>query len=504
MSSSCEAVGISYKRKLLKMDILFASSGEKKSPVLFFLWISYILVTAFLVFHHAFWRDEANIWLIAREVDWFAIYGEAGVNNSPSLWYYILAIPAKLGLPCWTMQWLHWLVACLASWIFIFRSPFSLLFKTSFVLSFYIAYEHAAVSRVYMPTILLMWSACWCYAQRYQRSILYSFILVLLAHTSSFGLFVSFFLGLEFLVEGKSWTPKQRLAAGIIFLAIFLSVLGLLLQKGRLAHFANFAHFVRLGNVRDVLSFSYLPPNSVYYFPDSIKSILGFIAPWLGALYWILTLTLLKQWKRYGLILFLFLTWGLIVYFSVFKYPWPGPRHYSFCLIFTVFVLWLGKFRGLTGRTALESLVGTLLLGAFVFGVFGTVVQSSRDLKLPFSGSRSMADYLIENKLDDKILVAQDPRRAIAILPYLSEASLWDPKWLETVSYYHFGHRTRFAEKNLKVGRILRRVKRRFISPGPAYLILQERVSGQEEKRLKLLYFADGQLEKFWLYSMAR
>ncbi|MBF0122798.1 MAG: hypothetical protein HQL21_05260 [Candidatus Omnitrophica bacterium] len=483
---------------LLKADILFAPEGEKKRALLVFLWIAYALITALLISNHAPWQDEALAWLIAREVGWFNIYMEAGGNVSPSLWYYILAVPAKLGFPYESMQVVHWMGACCAAGIFLFRAPFSILFKALFIFSFYIAYEHAAIARVYMPTLLLMWGVCSCYAKRYQRPILYGVLVALLAHTSFFGILIAIFLLIDFLFyrEG-ALIREQSWAVVVMSLAILLSVLGFALDKFSWSTYVHPIYFFHPETIRDVFYFSYFAPHSEHFFPLGIKSLLWRVGPWLGVLYGVLTLWLLKRWRAYGFMSFLILSWLVIIYFSVFKYVWPGPRHYSFCLMFTVMFLWLGKVRYQAEKTRIEDFIGILFLGSFALGVLGTVAQGYRDFQLPYSGSKRMAEYLIGHKLDDNVFIGHAPVVTACILPYMPKASLWDPRKMKGVRYIHFDALTTERQGDAEV---LSLVDDHFVSSGKVYLISREPVSQVALKRLRLVYSTEGYKDSLWLY----
>ena len=484
---------------LLKGDILFAPNGEKNNAILVFLWIAYALVTAFLISNHTPWRDEAYVWLVSREVSWLDIYRLTGDDSAPCLWYYILAVPAKVGLPYGSMQVVHWAGACFAAWIFLFKAPFSTLLKAVFIFSFYIAYEHAVVARVYMPTLLLMWSACWCYAKRYQRSILYGFVIALLANASFFGLFASIFLWIEFL-RFPEGTPKlkQSGAMAIMSLAILLSVFSLVPNKDYWVFYVNDLNLFQLQNIHNVFYFSYLAPKSEYFFSGGIKAMLWAIAPWLSALYGILTLWLLKRWKAYGPMVFLILGWLVIIYLAVFKYSWAGPKHFSFCLMYTIMVLWMGKVRYGAAKTVMESVIGILFVVAFLLGILGTIVQGYYDLQLPYSGAKRLADYLIEHKLDNKIFLTSQPVIAASILPYIPQACLLDSENSKVVRYIESKG---LGSQAFMIPRIPSDMKRKFYPFGPIYLIVTGEYIGTEvPKRFQLLYVAHGQVETFQLY----
>ncbi|MBF0123328.1 MAG: hypothetical protein HQL21_08010 [Candidatus Omnitrophica bacterium] len=482
------------------MDILFSSQGEKSKASLVFLWLAYAVTTAFLMAHHSPWHDEAFVWLIARELSWLDIYREAGAHHAPSLWYYILAIPAKLGLPYWTMQLIHWLGACFAAWIFLFKAPFSTFFKATFIFSFYIAYEHNITARVYMLTLLFMWSACWCYAKRYERPVLYGLIIALLANVSFLGLLVAIFLAMEYLFFRDSALTRIRWCSIVImFLAILLSVYGLTLNKYASPYFSTIVRSFNWKLLPDMLYFSYLSPKANFYFPHEIKAGLKLIAPWLSVLYAILTLWLLKKWRAYSFFVFLVLSWLVIAGLMVFNYSWPAPRHYSFFMMYTVMFLWLGAVRYRSAKTMIEPFLGILFVVAFSLGILGTVAQGAYDLRVPFSGGKKMADYLIENKLDDKVIVASDIIPATAILPYVPNVFLWDARVLRTVRFLHFDHLSKPIPTTRET---LSTVEESFFFPGEIYFICHQPITAKWTQRLQLVFSVRAQNDSLWLYLM--
>ncbi|MBF0123329.1 MAG: hypothetical protein HQL21_08015 [Candidatus Omnitrophica bacterium] len=282
-----------------------------------------------------------------------------------------------------------------------------------------------------------------------------------------------------------------------MFLAIFLSLYGLALNEEASSYFGNFFRFSVWERIFEIFYFSFFTPHFAVYFSYEIQVALELIGPWLSCLYVLLTLWLLKKWRAYGLMFFLILSWLTIICVMVFNYSWPGPRHYSFCLMYTVMVLWIGKVGFQTTKTIAESLLGVLFVVAFLCGVLGTVVQAYRDLSLPFSGSKRMAEYLIEHKLDNKTFVVNGAMMTISILPYLPKVSLWDPRRSEAVRYFHFEPS---LLEELTISEVFKRMKRKFISSGPVYFISDKPVVEGVSKRLRLLYSAKGWYEEFFLY----
>ena len=54
--------------------------------------------------HHEIWRDEAQVWLVVRDLNLFGIIDHVRIEGHPLLWYFIVMLPAKLKLPVFSMQ----------------------------------------------------------------------------------------------------------------------------------------------------------------------------------------------------------------------------------------------------------------------------------------------------------------------------------------------------------------------------------------------------------------
>ena len=76
------------------------SAKEKVSkiapPVIFAVWL---IFNGILLARHELWRDEANVWLMARELTPWELLGEIKYQGHPCLWYLLVMPFAKAGLP---------------------------------------------------------------------------------------------------------------------------------------------------------------------------------------------------------------------------------------------------------------------------------------------------------------------------------------------------------------------------------------------------------------------
>ena len=74
---------------------------EKRTKAVFLtaLFVCYLIFNGILLWGHELWRDEANVWLLARELSPFELLREIKYQGHPCLWYFLAMPFAKLGLP---------------------------------------------------------------------------------------------------------------------------------------------------------------------------------------------------------------------------------------------------------------------------------------------------------------------------------------------------------------------------------------------------------------------
>src|SRR4051812_43464628 len=90
----------------------------------------YIIVLGTGVWFHEPWMDEAQAWLLVQDTTLSELFVHyLRYEGSPGLWHLILYVPAKLGMPYFTINVISAVISAGGVWLFVFRSPFSLITK---------------------------------------------------------------------------------------------------------------------------------------------------------------------------------------------------------------------------------------------------------------------------------------------------------------------------------------------------------------------------------------
>ncbi|MEO8382477.1 MAG: hypothetical protein ABI779_22650 [Acidobacteriota bacterium] len=183
------------------------------------------------VVHEQLW-DEAQAWLIARDapVGWLLTH-ELRHEGHPPLWYLILAIPAKLGLPYGSMKVVGVLAGAATAFLLLFafpRVPLGLRILAPF--AFFIAYRYSVVARSYILLFPLLLLIARMYGRRSARPGLFVLLLILLSMVSVHGFAIACALAALFAFElatGRVAAPPKR--ALVLSAAAFASSSALLI-----------------------------------------------------------------------------------------------------------------------------------------------------------------------------------------------------------------------------------------------------------------------------------
>src|SRR5687768_8892604 len=125
-------------------DSRWFSSRNERTLLLTLLLVYLALAALALSFHEPF-CDEAHVWLSVRDSSLSAVLSRASHAGTPTLWYFMVAPLARLGLPYFSMHLLHLLIATAAVAVLFFRSSLPPLTRILLGFSYYMLFEYAVV-----------------------------------------------------------------------------------------------------------------------------------------------------------------------------------------------------------------------------------------------------------------------------------------------------------------------------------------------------------------------
>lgn len=469
------------------------------------IFILYSVIMLFTVLHHEPWRDEAQAWLIARDLPFFSIFSQMGYEGTPALWHIILAPFAKLDFPYITINLIHLVIIYLVAAVFIYKSPFSLITKTLFIFSYYMSWEYSIIARNYSISVLLLFLIATLYGDRFKKPIVYATLIFLLFNTNAHSFFIAGSLVAVFLFESyKNRVIKDyKIAIFIMILGALFSILQLLSPSDNI----NYGLFLRH-------NFD-APFNAIRnaFFPHiSSASYMGLI---MGIVILLLSCIYLYRVSRTAIFILLVSYMGLF-YIFIFKHG-GGYRHHGFILIVLLFTLWIShpsaqklvigiKYKLiLSGKSALYSLIILLLNISLAISIIPAVTKHYQEFNLFFSGAKNMAKYLEDNNLTGNTIVAHWSPHTSSILPYIPKIKFW---YADIEQYGSFITWNKIYGKNNSISfeEIVNRINENNLPKGKLLILLTKPIPASKISNYQLLHKVDTGIfgyggEKYYLYK---
>ena len=149
--------------------------------VLFF--VILIVFNVILMFRHEAWRDEAQAWLMAKELTPLTLLNELSYEGHPFLWFTVLMPFAKAGLPYITLNIVSTVIMTVVMILIATVSPFDRISRMLLAASPLCIYAFSAISRSYCLVALLMVLLAMADRSRYEHPLRFCILIALLVQT---------------------------------------------------------------------------------------------------------------------------------------------------------------------------------------------------------------------------------------------------------------------------------------------------------------------------------
>ena len=246
-----------------------------------------------LVFHHEVWRDEAQAWLVVRDLDLLGVIKHVRTEGHPLLWYFLVMPLAKVihGFNAvFSMQILNWLFVVAGVGVFLFKSPFNFFLKISVILSSGFLYWYPVIARSYCLIPFLVFLLAVLYKKQKEHPFVYAGLLIALAntHVIMFGFCgaLAIVFACQFKDEIKSLFDKNDLknvcnkitlvAPALVFLALFSIVAYLWGSQQENYNVYISSHIENISNMIDILEkivFNILGFENLFYNFESAEAV---------------------------------------------------------------------------------------------------------------------------------------------------------------------------------------------------------------------------------------
>lgn len=404
---------------------------QKEKQILILVFLIYLIITLIGALKHQPWRDEAQSWLIARDLNLIGIIKQMPYEGTPPLWHFILHPFAASGAPYSVEFIINYLFSAAAIFLLLFFSPLPKTVKILLPFSFYFLFEYSVVARNYSLIILSLFSIAVLYENRFKRPFLYAGAIIIMTWSGIQVFATAALLTLFFVIDAlqKNHEERRYLVAIISMLLGLLAVILILLpypdQLYANLTFNGWDYLVR------AIATSLMP----YFFDLMIPP--AYL--WLLSLAWLPLIPLIVRGRVARVILFGSFLWMLfIIAFKNSGYL----RHYGLFLIIFIFSWWLDNYykvkniyhhkykHDLLRFIALTFFLTCLISGAG-YGIY--YLYSNRDAN--HSGAKEMARYLIDNNLVNEELATYPVIAGSALLPYLPNKTFFQMELAQAGTY---------------------------------------------------------------------
>jgi protoporphyrinogen oxidase len=193
------------------------------------IFLAFLAFTLFLSFKHELWRDEAQNWLLNRDLSLGGLIAQLKVEGHPILWYLILRPFVRLGGAYTFSKIIPWIISLIMAYIVLKKMPYNSLVKFLVLFSTPFVYIAPVFVRSYCLVLLLIVLLASLYKKRFEHPILYGLTLIALLNTHIIicGLPLAL-IGIDFIeIFAK---PKERKSAIKIMIIGIIGLILLVLQ----------------------------------------------------------------------------------------------------------------------------------------------------------------------------------------------------------------------------------------------------------------------------------
>lgn len=405
--------------------------------------VIFIAANLYFIYSHVCWRDEANTWLVSRDLSVISLFDYTSYGGHPFVWYFLQMPFAKLGFPYITLKFLSFGIIAASVIIIMYRIDIPLWMKAMMILSPMCIAAFVTPARNYCLCAFWVTVLCLVYNKRHDSPILYGTVLFFLLQTHLVMGGMVVICGICYGTESVlRLTKKDRdgmvlwkqILGGLLPLASGLFLLWELRDSGRLIGIVGRREII--GN-KAVLF--------VREFWNAMVCLVGRYCA-LPVIFLVLALVYFmwrKTRKTWIPTVILAGTIGYQIFMGAFLYEF-SYQYYTLAYVFLWYltVCWDAlpdmSFPVLRDSGNRDRQILTALFAVLVFiGMWGAMgKQSIAHFKRPFSASKGAARVL-DSLPDDTVKFENVEDFGAAVVPYLEKTKLYNPFSKAEASYYN-------------------------------------------------------------------
>lgn len=409
------------------------AKSQKGKKIEWIVLVTFIICYCIISAYHEPWFDEIQSWEIAK-CDSFLkmLFTTTHYEGNPALWYLILAIPAKLGMPVELgLKTVGLLISSASVFLVLFKSPFPKPIKYVLPFSYFFFYQYGIVVRPYCLMILAFLTVACCFARKNIHPWRFVFALAFLCATSSFCVMISGGIAICWLFEicrNKQWSYRELIKDSRVYPLFVLFIFACIVVMSIVpAEDASFIDSLSKNNsllvAAFVTIFTLLPETLIWTSPWfandrtplisanlEVSMLIPAIIIELIIVAFVIIYSSRKNLKYFVFPYLLYSVFGAVVFLS--------GHHLGIGLFLLIFWLWINTEDGnrfeigriLAEKTKisekdiqlLQQISVLLLIIVVVVNIYWTGSSAIKEIQLDYSYGRSLSSFIKENGLDKR------------------------------------------------------------------------------------------------------
>ncbi len=378
---------------------------QKNKLFVFLIFIIYFLIILVVSYYHECWEDESQGWLIAKDLGFIDIVNQMKYEGHSFLWYYIIAIFAKSGLPYEFSKIIMLIIAGVTGVLILTKAPYNNIVKILILFNSVFLYYMPAFLRPYsiIPLMLICISIMNEKPEKYP--ILYGIAVAILVNSHIIVLGLGFFIYFKFFMEQFVDKYEKNCKEQNIKLIIgtIIAIIGMIIVMScAIAGYFNsiapthgtdipeeiFQRIIFLvSNLHTAIINIKLPNIAIVFIDVFILLIIIFQS--------------IKTDKRQGIVFFT----GLIFYLFVQLLVFGIFTNQRTVLIFTFLLYFSWNTKRFYMEKSKIDLIEIIIVIICILSIPHTIEIISDEIKYPYTDSKNVADYIKENIEEGSIFI---------------------------------------------------------------------------------------------------
>lgn len=388
----------------------------------------YLICSFTILIFHESWRDEAQAWLIARDLDLIGIINQMKYEGHFMLWYLILIPFAKLGFPYFTIKIVSWIIMSIAAWLILKKAPFNYITKILLIFSSPFIYWYIAVPRSYCIIPLAIILIAINHKNRNEKPLRYIMSIVLLANTHIIMYGLVGVLLLDFLIEGiknRNKITKQQnskiivsFGVGIILLIITIFPLIGSLNTNSIVKTQISIRSFEIEKVIDLINLT--------MYLCTFKTVLPIILILLCSIY---------EFKYYTKDIIMIIA-SVLFQFIIYTFIYSTSEQRALTIIFIILLfIWIQKEKEEKGQVYERKAITLFISLLLIFNIMTGITYYIVEIMSSFSESKQVANYIEKEVEPNSIFICTDMPICSSVIPYLKDMKFWSLQSQEYFTY---------------------------------------------------------------------